>query len=259
MAALEPRLFETSDGMQHAWYELGGGADGTPVIMQHGFSATTEHEWVAPGISEAIAVALGRRVIGLDALGHGRSTRSRVVADYAGGRMSTDVSALADHLGLQSFDYVGYSMGGVIGLRVGASDRRVRRLVVAGIGEGVIVRGGVDTRQLDRMTLAEGLRADDPSGFPPLVQAFRNGILAMGNDRFALAAYAESGREPPPVHLDRIAAPTLLIAGDTDPLAVRPERLADAIAGCRLVIVPGDHVQARLCPEFTAAVIGFLR
>jgi pimeloyl-ACP methyl ester carboxylesterase len=173
--------------------------------------------------------------------------------------MATDVSSLADHLGLGSFDYVGYSMGGVIGLRVAAADPRVRRLVVAGIGEGVVVRGGVDTRQLDRMTLAEGLRAEDASRFPPLVQAFRGGIEAMGNDRLALAAYAESGVNPPPIHLDRIAAPTLLIAGDNDPLAVHPERLAAAIAGCRLVIVPGDHVGARLCPAFTAAVIGFLR
>jgi pimeloyl-ACP methyl ester carboxylesterase len=245
--------------MRHAWYDLGGGEAGPPIIMQHGFSATTWHEWVVPGISARIATALGRRVIGLDALGHGQSTRSRDSAHYGEGRMAADVSALVDLLRVDAFDFVGYSMGGVIGLEVGKSElKRLRRLVVAGIGEGVVVRGGVDTRVLDRKVLAEGLRADDPSGYPELVRAFRGGIEMMGNDRLALAAHADSYRHAIG-DLDAISAPTLLIAGDADPLAVHPERLAGALQDCVLRIVPGDHVQARLVPEFTEAVIDFLR
>ena len=34
--------------------------------------------------------------------------------------MARDVSALADHLGLKSFDFIGYSMGGIIGLQLGS-------------------------------------------------------------------------------------------------------------------------------------------
>jgi pimeloyl-ACP methyl ester carboxylesterase len=252
----EPQIFETPDGMSHAFYELGG-AGGPPIIIQHGYSATTFHEWVSPGIAARIVEALGRRLIGLDALGHGVSTRSRNPADYGEGRMAADVSALADRLGIASFDFVGYSMGGVVGLELARIDPRLRRLVIAGIGEGVIECGGVDTRVLDRAVLAEGLRADDASSYPPLVQAFRGGMELMGNDRLALAAHAAS-----PQHiatgLDRIGVPVLLIAGDADPLAIRPERLAAAIPGCRLAIVPGDHVAARLCPEFGEAVIDFL-
>ena len=251
--------FTTSDGMVHAWYELGDAAAPCPaIIIQHGFSATTFHEWVAPGIAAALVQRLGRRLIGLDAMGHGQSTRSHDPAHYGEGRMASDVSALATELGLERFDYVGYSMGGVIGLGVGANETRLRRLVIAGIGEGVIERGGVDTRVLDRGLLAEGLRADDASSFPPLVRAFRGGIEAMGNDRLALAAHASSYQHQVS-GLDRITAPTLLIAGDADPLAVRPERLAAAIPNCKLVIVPGDHVQARLVPQFTDAVVEFLR
>lgn len=257
--APEPHFFDTPDGMRHAWYELGDpAAPGPVVVMQHGFSATTFHEWVAPGISANIAKALGRRVVGLDAMGHGQSTRSHDSKDYGEGRMARDVSALIDQLGVTEFDYVGYSMGGVIGLGVGANEPRVRRLIVAGIGEGVIARGGVDTRVLDRGLLAKGLRADDPSEFPELVRAFRGGIEAMGNDRLALAAHADSYQHSV-TGLDRITVPTLLIAGDADPLAIHPEALSSAIDGCQLVIVPGDHVQARLVPEFTAAVIDFLR
>ena len=254
----EPQIFATPDGISHAWYELGGGDAGPPIIMQHGFSATTWHEWVACGISDKIAT-LGRRVIGLDARGHGQSTRSHDPNDYGEGRMARDVSALIDHLGVEHFDYLGYSMGAIIGLEVAINEQqRLRRLVIAGIGEGAVVMGGVDTRVLDRQLLAEGLRADDPSGYPPLVRAFRGGIEAMGNDRFALAAHSESYRHGGVTGLNRIKAPTLLIAGDTDPLAIRPEVLAAAIPDCRLVIVPGDHVQARLVPEFAAAAMAFL-
>ena len=254
---LVPQFFDTADGMSHAFYDLGG-ADAPPIIIQHGYSATTFHEWVEPGIAGRLVSALGRRLIGIDALGHGASTRSHNPADYGEGRMAADVSALADHIGLESFDFAGYSMGGIIGLEVARIEPRLRRLVVAGIGDGVIECGGVDTRLLDRAVLAEGLRAHDASSYPPLVQAFRNGIEQRGNDRLALAAHAAS-----PLHvasgLDHISVPTLLIAGDADPLANRPERLALAIPGCRLVIVPGDHLAARLCPEFGAAVIDFLR
>jgi pimeloyl-ACP methyl ester carboxylesterase len=252
------RYFGTPDGISHAYYELGGGDAGPPIIMQHGFSATTWHEWVECGISDKIAT-LGRRVIGLDARGHGQTTRSHEPKHYGEGKMAGDVSALVDHLGLERFDYLGYSMGGIIGLQVGINEQqRLRRLVIAGIGEGAVVMGGVDSRVLDRQLLAEGLRADDPSGYPPLVRAFRGGIEAMGNDRFALAAHAESYRHGGVTGLDRIKAPTLLIAGDTDPLAIRPEVLVAAIPDCQLVIVPGDHVQARLVPEFAAAAMAFL-
>lgn len=256
----EPRYFSTSDGMSHAWYELGGGDAGPPLILQHGFTATTWYEWVACGISRKLADGLGRRIIGIDAMGHGNSTRSHDVAHYGEGRMARDVSALVDLLGVQSFDYLGYSMGGVIGLQIGINEQtRLRRLVIGGIGEGVVARGGVDTRVLDRKLLAEGLRADDPSPYPPLVRAFRGGIEAMGNDRFALAAHAESYIHGGIGGLDRIRVPALLIAGADDPLAVNPERLAEALPDCRLVIVPGDHVKARLVPEFAAAAIDFLR
>ena len=250
-------FFTTADGLAHAWYELGQpGAPGPAIVLQHGFSATTWHEWIAPGIAAALA-GLRRRVIGLDARGHGRSTASHDPDHYGENRMAHDVVALADHLGLDRYDYLGYSMGGVIGLRLATIEPRLRRLIVAGIGEAAVLLGGVDRRVLDMAMLAAGLRATDVSGFPPMVRAFRSGVLSMGNDPLALAAHADRVASDP-IALDTISAPTLLIAGDADPLAVNPGRLAAAIPNCRLVTVPGDHVAARLCPQFTQAVLGFL-
>ena len=251
------RIFTTPDGLTHAYYELAVGNDGPPIILQHGFSATTIDEWVEPGIAAAIG-ALGRRVIGLDALGHGRSDHPHEPRHYGEPRMAADISALASHLGLTAFDLVGYSMGAIVALLVAVGEPRLRRLVVGGVGEGVIVCGGVDRRVLDTALLAEGLRADDVSTYPRLVQDFRRGIARRGNDRLALAAHSEA-RHAAPIPLERIQAPTLLLAGDIDPLAAYPERLAVAIPGCRLVMVPGDHTGARLAAGFTAALVDFLR
>jgi pimeloyl-ACP methyl ester carboxylesterase len=53
-------------------------------------------------------------------------------------------------------------------------------------------------------------------------------------------------------------APTLVLAGDADPLADRPEALAAAIPGARVAVVPGDHSTALRTPAFAAALVDFL-
>lgn len=251
-----PRHFTTADGFDLAWYELAPG-DGPPIILQHGYTANTAHEWLDTGIAERLA-ALGRRVIGLDALGHGASAKPHDSRFYGEARMARDISGLATHLAIESFDLVGYSMGAIVALLAAADDRRVRRLAIGGVGEAVVLLGGVDTRALDNRVLAAAMRATDPSRLDPPVQQFRDNAVARGNDLLALAAQADVVNNTP-IALDSIAAPTLLIAGTEDPLAVRPEVLASAIPGARLVLVPGDHGQARLEPAFITALEQFLR
>jgi pimeloyl-ACP methyl ester carboxylesterase len=63
--------------------------------------------------------------------------------------------------------------------------------------------------------------------------------------------------------IGRIAAPTLLLAGERDPLAPprTMERMAQAIRDSRLVVLPGaGHLAHLECPEaFNATVRDFLR
>ncbi len=251
-----PSFFTTSDGFRLAWYDLGGGAAGPAIVLQHGFSATTWSEWVECGIAEGL-LGLGRRVVALDALGHGGSDHPHDPRHYGEARMANDISGLATHLGLERFDLVGYSMGAVISLLVATDEPRLRRLFVGGVGEGVVACGGVDRRAYDNEVVAAVLSAADPSAFPDWAIAMRRGVDARGNDREALAAHARVVHATP-IALDRIGVPTLLVAGDSDPLAVRPEALAATIPDCRLAIVPGDHTGSRLSPEFLAALLDFL-
>ena len=91
----------------------------------------------------------------------------------------------------------------------------------------------------------------------PAAAPFRLFADAIGADRKALAAQA-SVVHATPIPLDRITAPTLVIAGDDDPLAVHPERLAAAIPGARSLLVGGDHRLAVAAPAFAQAIVEFL-
>jgi pimeloyl-ACP methyl ester carboxylesterase len=87
--------------------------------------------------------------------------------------------------------------------------------------------------------------------------AFRSFADAMGGDRLALAAQATAafGQHIP---FERITAPTLVLDGDSDLLAKRPEVLAAKIADARLQLVPGDHLGAVADPGCASAIVEFL-
>ena len=233
------------------------GAIGVPVVLHHGFVADTTTNWVAPGTVAALLDA-GHRVWALDARGHGRSDKPHDPARYGEARMAVDLAELLDHLGTGEIDLVGYSMGAVVSLIFASTDPRVRRLAVGGVGAAIVELGGVDTRALSGGEMHEALHAADASSIHDRqARAFRRFADAVGADRIALAAQA-SRRHASPIAVERIRAPTLVLAGDADPLAARPEVLAGAIPGARLVIVAGHHFAAVGDPRFNAAIVEHL-
>ncbi|MCK2218824.1 alpha/beta fold hydrolase [Actinomadura sp. ATCC 31491] len=249
--------FTADDGVPIA-YELWERDSALPlVLLHHGFAADGRVDWEAPGTVDTLTAA-GRRVATIDARGHGRSGKPRDPARYGEARMSRDVRALADLLGEPAYDLAGYSMGAVVALLTAAHDRRVRRLVVGGVGAAVVELGGVDTRVLGPHTLRDALRADDPAAVThPAAAAFRAFVDAVGGDRAALAAQAAAVHDRP-IPLDAVTAPALVLAGDRDELAARPEVLAGAIPGARLRLVPGDHGGALRDPAFVKELVAFL-
>lgn len=254
--SVDAKHFETSDGLSLAWYEAGHGDGQPPIIMQHGFSSSFYYEWVECGLADAVA-GLGRRLIGIDARGHGQSDKPHEGRYYGGERMPADISTLADHLGLAQYDLVGYSMGGGIAAAVAAEDARVRRVVISGMGEALVKRGGLERSVLDPVALAAGLRADGSDDLPAVVKAFREGAIKRNNDLLALAAHTDMIADRQ-IDFGAISARTLVMAGDSDPLAPHPEVIADAIAGAELVLVSGDHHFSRRSPEYRDALLRFL-
>jgi pimeloyl-ACP methyl ester carboxylesterase len=119
-----------SDGVEIS-YSLRGPEGGRPLLFcpglgatQLGFEADAEH-----------FAGLGRRVIVLDPRGHGESSMPTMVevASFTVERMADDVRRVVEHLGIGEVDFVGNSLGGVIGLAlIAAAPERMRSLITYG-------------------------------------------------------------------------------------------------------------------------------
>jgi pimeloyl-ACP methyl ester carboxylesterase len=251
------KRFSSWDGVEIAYREWGEETALAPVVLHHGFVANAEANWVATGVVDAL-LAAGRTVIAPDARGHGDSEKPHDAARYGEQRMAKDLGVLLDTIGAARVDLVGYSMGAIVSLLFASGETRVRRLVVGGVGSGVVECGGVDRRAVPNGSIIEALSAEDPASIEsPEAASFRALADALGADREALVAQATSVYRGG-VALDRISAPTLVLAGADDPLAVRPEVLADAIPNAVLETLTGNHIEALGDPRFTRSIVEFL-
>jgi pimeloyl-ACP methyl ester carboxylesterase len=251
--------FKSWDDLEIAYHEWGSEhAPARPVVLHHGFVADAKANWEVPGVIDAL-LAQQRWVIAPDARGHGRSEKPHDAARYGEAKMARDLAGLIDVLQLTEIDLVGYSMGAIVSLIYASrSAATVKRLIVGGVGSGVVECGGVDRRAVSNDSIIEALASEDASTLDaPEALAFRRLADALGADREALLAQASSIHRGG-VELGRISAPTLVLAGDVDPLAVRPEVLVAAIPDATLKLLSGDHIAALAEPQFTRSIVDFL-
>ena len=200
-------------------------ADARPVLLVHGFGSSFEHGWREPGWVDILGDA-GREVVGVDLLGHGDAPKPHDPEAYTDGLLDSVRAALPD----RPVDAIGFSLGAIQLLRVATEDAtRFEHLVLIGIGEHVLT-----TR--DPGALGNG----DASGrmFDQLMDAPRN-------DRAALEACMRRPQQPIGAReLAAVTVPALVVVGDRDELAGRPEPLVDALPGARLTVLRGfDHFQ----------------
>jgi pimeloyl-ACP methyl ester carboxylesterase len=250
--------FTTWDELQIAYQEWGAeDVSAPPVVLHHGFVADANANWVLPGVVAAL-LAAGHRIIAPDARGHGRSEKPHDPARYGEQNMAHDLAALLEVLEEPEIDLVGYSMGAIVALLHASSASGVRRLIVGGVGSGVVECGGVDRRAVSNESIIEALSSEDPAALQaPEAAAFRQLADRLGADRRALLAQANSIHRGP-IALQRISAETLVLAGDSDPLAVRPQVLVEAIPHARLQILSGDHIATLADPRFATSIVDFL-
>jgi len=245
--------FRTHDGIELAYDEVGA-PDGPPVLLLHGFAASTKANWEQPGITTVLAEA-GYRTFGLDARGHGRSDKPHEPAAYPKLSMVQDASALLDHLDLASVAVVGYSMGSLTTAVLLPLEPRARLGVLGGVGHRML-RGRATA---DTDAIAAALEAEDPAAVgDPTARGFRAFAEATGADRLALAATQRAALHGDPIDVSGIRVPVLVVTGEADTLVGDPHRLAEAIPGARATVVSGDHLSAVNDPAFAAAVVSFL-
>jgi len=248
------------DGRTLHVYDVGP-ADATPLIWHHG----TPNLGSPPAPLFADAARLGLRWVSYDRPGYGGSTPNpgRDIASAA-----SDVAAIADSLGLDSFAVIGHSGGGAHSLACAALlPGRVRAAVsVSGLApyaaEGLDWYAGMaDAGVASLRAAAEGREAKerfeaaaaDPGdiGFTPgdesalsgrwswvldvVRPALAAGLAALIDDD--LAAVAPWGFEPAD-----IAVPTLLLHGTADRMvpSSHSEWLATQIPSAELRLGPDD-------------------
>jgi pimeloyl-ACP methyl ester carboxylesterase len=248
----EVRSFRSFDGLAIAYRDLG---EGPVTLLHHGFASDSRTNWIRSGVADALLEAR-RRVVMIDARGHGSSDKPHDPSAYGPLSMARDASALLDLLAVDRVDMVGYSMGSLVAVDIFAYDKRVRSLVLGGVGLGQLTKYD----PMRSSTIAEGFEVSDSSGITNArALAFRNFADATGADRLALAAIQRATREPPSLAtIGSIDVPTLVVNGSRDTLIGPLAAVAEAIPGARLVLVPGDHISAVVKPEFRQAIVEFL-
>jgi pimeloyl-ACP methyl ester carboxylesterase len=155
-----------------AYTEWGDPASARVAVCVHGLSRQGRD-------FDPLARALARkgyRVVCPDLAGRGRSDWLADADDYAMPQYCVDMTALIARLGVESVDWVGTSLGGLVGMILAGQDRSpIRRLVINDIGPylpwNTLFRIGVNVRAA-------------PREFPSLgaVEAhFRTALAAFGD------------------------------------------------------------------------------
>ena len=222
----------------------------SPVLLVHGWGSCFHDTWEATGITSLLADA-SRRCIGIDLLGHGVAPKPHTPSSYSdlGERIRIALPSTP-------VDAVGFSLGAMALLdELVKSPRRFRRVVLAGIGDGVF---NVETPENHRRILA-GLRGTAPEE-DNVARLFGQYAAKSSNDVEALAAVLERPRLAPYSEPDFRHVPNavLIAVGDQD-FVLPADRLGRAFANGSLRILRNtDHFKTPESFEFIDAMLTFL-
>ena len=196
--------FRSFDGVELAYRDRG---EGEPIVLLHGFTANSQINWEKPGIADDL-LKTGRRVVMMDARGHGESEKPHTSYSYWNRAMAQDVGGLAEYLMLYDYDILGYSMGAKVAIEAAHMFGRIRSLVLAGLH---IYEKDWTMSDKERKTKVKNMLDDNPKEKDP----YREFAEKTGGDRKAFAARLEGNIYPEFSHWDlqKIHLPVLIING----------------------------------------------
>lgn len=232
--------------------ESWGGGDGAggrghpPLVLVHGYVGSSA-DWtdVAPALA-----ADGRWVLAVDHRGHGASSNTGDAAHYKHKHLAGDLVRTLDALGVETFDLLGHSLGGVVSMHVViAHPERVRSVVF-------MATAATPASDTPPDVLASLADAALEQGIEPVWQRIAPFVEAVqpSDERRARARSNFMALDPVGFHalgaslfdypsligeLRAVRCPATVMVGehDTD-LHRSAEDLAWAIPGARLVLIP---------------------
>lgn len=223
-------------------HEISGPDDG-PVVLMGGSLGTPLAMW-----DRQLPLGDELRFVRFDHRGHGRSPQPP--GDWEIEDLGRDVLELMDALGLARAHYCGLSLGGMVGMWLGANaPERIDRLVLLCTSahmpppslwreriETVLAAGSVEP--LADATIARWLTREFADANPCVRDWVRAMLVATPAAGYAACCGAIERMDLRPA-LPSIAAPALVVSGAGDP-STPPEHqalIADAIPDARHVVV----------------------
>ncbi|MFY9288811.1 MAG: alpha/beta hydrolase [Alphaproteobacteria bacterium] len=113
-----------------AYTEWGNASSPQTLLCVHGLTRNgRDFDWLAEDLQSEM------RVICPDMVGRGKSDRLKDPALYSYAQYMSDITALIARTGAESIDWVGTSMGGILGMYMAAQAKTpIRRLVINDVG-----------------------------------------------------------------------------------------------------------------------------
>jgi 3-oxoadipate enol-lactonase len=255
--------FATIDDMR-VHYRIDGPATAPVLVLAHSLGADLTM-WDA----QAAALAGAFRVLRYDSRGHGSS--SVTPEPYTVDLLARDVLGLLDALGIPRVHFCGLSLGGMVGLWLGAhASERINKLVLANTAARIgtleswksridaVQRGGLAA--VAPVIIERWFTIEFRERHPEAVESVRRALLATPADGYIAGCVAVRDADLRDA-ARAVAVPTLVIAGTHDVAtpAADGRWLADAIPGARYCELPAAHISnVEAADQFTAAVSDFL-
>jgi 3-oxoadipate enol-lactonase len=240
------------------------GPENAPVLMLSNSLGTDLHMWdgqVAPFTRHFRLVRYDRR-------GHGQSDVPK--GSYSMERLGRDVLAILDALKIERINWCGLSMGGMVGMWLGANaPARINKLILSNTSSYMTDAPWDErikaARERGMAALVEGtldrwftkpFRERSPAAVEPIRQMF----VATKVDGYVGCVEAIRAMDHRPL-LAKITAPTMVIAGRHDPGTTLEagEYIAQHIPGAKLAVLEAAHIANVEQPQIYAeTVLGFL-
>lgn len=246
------------------YYQIRG--QGEPLLLLHGGLGSIEMFGSILGI-----LASGRKVIGVDLHGHGRTALGDRPISPAD--MADDLDTVLRSLGIDQADVLGYSLGGAVALRLAIQHpERVRRLALVSVG---YARDGFYPEMLPMQAQVGAAMADHMKD-TPMYRSYASIAPRPGDFPRLLDRMGELMRTPYDwsEEVARLEMPVMLVFGDSD--MFRPEHivhfyqllggglrdagwLREQMSRNRLAILPDlTHYEIFLAPQMARTVLPFL-
>lgn len=223
-----------------------------PVVLIHGWGGSFDSTWRKPGI-DALLHDSGRRVIPFDLLGHGEQDKPHDPLAYA-----TLDEWLLNNLpaGEPVVDVVAFSLGALTALRALIhSPARFRRVILAGIGDGVFEQSDPATHE----RIIAGIDGTAPPD-DNIARLFGQYAHQRGNDSAALRAVMQRPAQSPVTveQIQKLHHDVLVVIGDKD-FAAPAVRLAETFPNGRLTVLKNvDHFATPESFPFIDALLDFM-